>query len=146
VSHNRLRQASIELQLPVELVQNVRDADAVLTLKSYYRKRPQPISEAERLGISVFVLRSNTVAQIENCLVDLFGLEARPDPFDLAMAEAEQAIRDILLGKRHMVELSPQEAYLRRRQHEMAREANLISQSRGREPRRRVRIYRNTGG
>ncbi|MFQ5460972.1 MAG: R3H domain-containing nucleic acid-binding protein [Anaerolineae bacterium] len=33
---------------------------------------------------------------------------------------------------------------MRRRQHEMARDAQLTSLSKGREPHRRVRIYRNT--
>jgi len=41
-----------------------------------------------------------------------------------------------------VVELSPQKAYIRRVQHEMVRAANLVSHSRGKEPRRRVRIYR----
>ena len=39
------------------------------------------------------------------------------------------------------VELSPQNAYIRRLQHQMAERANLVSRSRGREPYRRVRLY-----
>jgi len=39
------------------------------------------------------------------------------------------------------VELSPQSAYIRRLQHQMAERANLVSRSRGREPYRRVRLY-----
>ncbi len=146
VSQNRLRQAAASLQLPVNLVDDVDEADAVLTHKSYYRKRPQPIGQAEQLGVPVYVLRSNTISQIESSLTDLFGLEARPDPFDVAMREAQQAIEQVVHGRREMVELAPQNAYIRRHQHEMARSANLISQSRGKEPRRRVRIYRNTMG
>ena len=41
------------------------------------------------------------------------------------------------------VQLSPQEAYVRRLQHEMAREANLLSRSSGSDPQRRVTIYSN---
>jgi len=40
------------------------------------------------------------------------------------------------------VELSPQNAYIRRLQHEMARAANLGSYSVGKGNSRRVRIYR----
>jgi predicted RNA-binding protein Jag len=58
-----------------------------------------------------------------------------------AMREAEEAIRRVLNGAK-MVELSPQNAYIRRRQHQTARDARLISHSRGREPYRRVRILR----
>jgi stage III sporulation protein SpoIIIAA len=146
VSQNRLKQAAKGLQLPVVIVDDLHEADALLTLKGYYRRRPRPISEAERRGIPVYVLRSNTVAQMESCLVDIFGLEAEPDPFALAMEETQEAIHEILRGERSMVELSPQNSYIRRQQHEMAKQANLISHSRGKEPRRRVRIYRNTGG
>ena len=143
VSQNRLRQAAKALQLPVELVDNLSDADALITLKSYYRKRPRAISEAERMGVPIFVLRSNTVTQMESALLDMFGLEATPDPFEMAMQEAQEAIEQIKRGIRDMVELSPQNAYIRRQQHQMAREAGLSSHSRGQEPGRRVRIYRN---
>ena len=37
--------------------------------------------------------------------------------------------------------VSPQNAYIRRLQHQMAERANLVSRSRGREPYRRVRLY-----
>ena len=44
------------------------------------------------------------------------------------------------------VELTPQNAYIRRLQHQMAQRYNLTSRSRGREPYRRVRIYRDGEG
>jgi stage III sporulation protein SpoIIIAA len=142
VSQNRLRQAARSLRLPVDLVDEVRQADVLMTLKSYYRKRPQPITEAEHRGVSVFVLRSNTVAQMESILADIFALSAEEvDPFAVAMRETQDAIRKVLAGSRS-IELSPQAANVRRHQHELARKFNLISHSRGREPQRRVRIYR----
>jgi len=142
VSQNRLRQAARGLRLPVELVDDLRQADALMTLKSYYRKRPQPITEAERLGVPVYVLRSNTVTQMESSLADIFALTPEEmDPFAVAMRETQEAIRKVLAGSRS-VELSPQTANIRRHQHEMARKFNLVSHSRGREPQRRVRIYR----
>ena len=42
-----------------------------------------------------------------------------------------------------MVELAPQPAAVRRAQHELVREAALVSLSHGHDPHRRVRIYRN---
>lgn len=143
ISQNRLRQASKALNVPVVLVTDVGEADVLMTSKSYYRKRPQIISDAERAGLSVYVLRSNTVTQMEKCLVDIFGLEPVSDPFSSAIQETQQAIEKILRGERTSVELAPQEAFVRRRQHEMARAANLISYSKGKEPYRRVRIYQN---
>jgi hypothetical protein len=113
-----------------------------MTLKNFYRKRPQPIVEAERLGVPVYVLRSNTSTQMESSLADIFALSPDDmDPFSSAMRETQEAIRKVLTGARS-VELSPQAANIRRHQHELARKYNLISHSRGREPQRRVRIYR----
>ncbi len=145
INQNYLDRASEELDLPVEVVKRLGQADIMLTLKSYYRKRPRPIVDAERRGIPVYVLRSNTLRQIKSGLAEVFGVEKRVDPFALALQETQEAIREVLAGARS-VELSPQRAYIRRKQHEMAREANLLSRSRGKEPRRRVRIYQNEEG
>ena len=141
VGKNRLDQATRNLHLPVEMTDDLRQANAVLTLKNYYRRRPQPISDAERRGIPVYVLRANTISQMEGCLADIFGLEmADPDPLAVAVSETEEAIRRVLSGQRS-ADLSPQNSYIRRQQHEMARQANLISHSYGKEPRRHVRIF-----
>jgi stage III sporulation protein SpoIIIAA len=143
IGQNRLKQAAQNLHLPLAIVKNLENADVVITLKNYYRKRPQPISKAEQRGVPLYVLRSNTVSQMESCLADIFELEAEvTDPSAVAMRETQEAIRKVLSGAR-VVELSPQSAQVRRQQHQMAREANLISHSRGREPQRRVRIYQN---
>ena len=146
VGQNRLRQAAKSLGLPVTLVDNLDEADVLMTLKSYYRKHPQPITQAERLGKPVYVLRSNTVVQMEGCLVDIFALGSNElDPASAAIRETQDAIRKVRSGSRS-VELTPQTASVRREQHEMVRQAKLISHSLGREPYRRVRIYRGSHG
>jgi hypothetical protein len=141
VGKNRLRQAAQNLHVPVDLTDELTRADAVLTLKSYYRRRPQPINEAERRGVPIYVLRSNTVSQMEGCLADIFGLSvADLDPLSIALRETEDAIRRVLSGQRS-ADLTPQNSYIRRQQHEMARQANLVSHSYGRDPQRHVRIF-----
>ena len=141
VGKNRLRQAAQNLHLPVKLADDLKNADVVMTLKNYYRRRPQPISEAERRGIPVYVLRANTVSQMESILADIFGLDvAQLDPTAIALREAEEAINRVLAGQKS-VDLAPRNAYIRRLQHEMARQANLVSHSYGRDPRRHVRIF-----
>jgi len=142
VAHNRLRQAAHHLGVPIELIGGLGEADVLLTLRSYYRKRPRLIVDAERRGIPVYVLRANTVTQMQSCLADIFQLpEVEEDPMAAAIRETEDAIRRVLNGAK-MVELSPQTSYIRRRQHQMARDAQLVSHSQGKEPRRRVRILR----
>jgi hypothetical protein len=140
LSQERLEEAAKGLNLPIQVSNDIGGADAVLTLKNYYRKRPPVISDAERRGVPVYVLRSNTLAQMEGVLEDLFGVDGKSDPMADAVRETEDAIRQVLNGA-HSVELSPQTAYTRRQQHELASRANLFSRSLGKEPKRRVRIY-----
>jgi hypothetical protein len=71
-------------------------------------------------------------------LASVFALEV--DPREAALRETEQAI-GLVLKQQEPVELAPQNAYIRRLQHQMAERANLVSRSRGREPYRRVRLY-----
>jgi len=144
VARNRLLNAARALNVPVRIVDSLREAQVVLTTKSAYRRRPKVIGEAERRRIPVYVLRSNTMAQMEAFLTDLFGVgeDDADAAFERAMRETEEAIRRVLQGA-GAIDLSPQNAYIRRYQHEMAREADLLSRSFGKEPYRHVRIYRS---
>jgi len=63
-------------------------------------------------------------------------------PFERAIKETEEAIKRVQSGERD-VALAPQNAFVRRQQHEMARMSNLVSHSYGKEPNRRVRIFRD---
>ena len=143
VSQNRLKQAASSLNLPVTVVSELSQTDVLLTLRSYYRKRPTIIADAERRGISVHVLRSNTVSQMEDALGLIFGLGDQLDPFEQALRETHEAIDNIRRGVITSIELAPRDAYIRRQQHDLARQANLISRSKGKEPHRRVRLYAN---
>ncbi len=141
VSRGRLTQAAQNLGVNVQLVDALEQANTVITLKNYYRKHPQPIADAERRRIPVYVLRSNTVNQVETCLGDIYGIPVIPeDPMAQAMTETQEAIRRVLSGSASE-DLRPATAEVRRMQHEMARSANLVSHSYGNEPRRRVRIF-----
>lgn len=142
VGLGKLRTAAQHLRVPMQLVDDLRHADAVVTIKSYYRKRPQPVLEAEERRIPVYVLRSNTLVQMEGFLAELFGVPMETDPLDTAMREAQDAIRQVMAGAAS-VDLRPQPAAVRRQQHQAARTANLISHSQGSEPQRYVRIYRD---
>ena len=142
VARNRLQQAARRLHVPLQVLEDLSNADAVVTLKQYYRRRPRLIVDAERKGLPIYVLRANTVSQMENFLIDVFKLEVNPlDPFGEALREVEQAIGMVESGAEY-VDLAPQEANIRKQQHAMARKANLASQSYGNEPGRHVRIIR----
>ncbi len=144
VARNRLQHAALRLRLPVVLTDDVGQAAAIVTLKNYYRRRPRLIVDAERRGTPIYVLRANTVTQMENFLHDLFLLdpaESRNRSFGDAMSEAEAAILRVRAGE-GAVDLSARPVEIRRRQHKMAQQAQLFSRSFGREPRRHVQIHR----
>ncbi len=138
VSRVYLEQAVRELLVPVRIQHHVDDADMVLTLKNYYRRRDSPLRAAEADGIPISILRSNTVAQIRTFLSQLYNLEPL-DPTDAALQEARDGIERARQGT--VVELAPQNAYIRRLQHQLVEECELVARSTGKEPRRRLRIY-----
>lgn len=142
IGQNRLRSAAGTLNVPVEIVDNLSQADVVMTLKNYYRQQPQPLVDAERRNVPIYVLRSNTVTQMEQCLVDIFQIPTDPvDTFTEAMRETQEGIQQVLNGE-NTIELQPRSAAIRSQQHQLVRAANLLSHSYGREPYRRVRIFR----
>jgi len=138
VSRKRLEQAIRELQLPVVIARDVDEADVVMTLRSEYRQKTAVLREAEERAMPIYVLKSNTILQMQASLTSIFSLEV--DPREAALRETEEAI-GLVMRQSEAVELSPQNAYIRRLQHQMAERANLVSRSRGREPYRRVRLY-----
>jgi len=130
--------------VPVILVNEPGSADALVTLRSYYRKRQRTIIEAENRGVPIHVLRANTVNQMQQMLGDMFDLVSEFNEEtgeDRVRQETQAAISAVLNGER-WVELQPATSSIRRLQHQMARQANLLSHSYGKEPRRRVRIFR----
>jgi hypothetical protein len=138
ISRKRLEQAVRDLGLPVVIARDVDDADVVMTLKNEYKQKTPLLRDAEERSMPIYVLKSNTIPQMQSSLTSIFSLEI--DPREAAMRETEDAIESVLSSS-EAVELSPQNAYIRRLQHQMAERANLVSRSRGREPYRRVRLY-----
>src|SRR5512141_2700147 len=122
ISRKRLEQAVRDLQLPVVIARDVDEADVVMTLRNEYKQKTPMLREAEDRSMPIYVLKSNTIPQMQSSLTSIFSLE-------------------VVLSSSEAVELSPQNAYIRRLQHQLAERANLLSRSRGREPYRRVRLY-----
>jgi stage III sporulation protein SpoIIIAA len=143
VNRGRIEQVARELQLSLDIVNNLKDASLLVTSKSYYRRKPQKVKDAESRGLPIYVLRSNTPAQVRQLLDTLYpGLgTGKTDLLKLALGEAEEAVNEVKNG-RGVIELSPQSAYIRRLQHLIAERASVFSKSLGKDPNRRVTIYK----
>ena len=162
VSRNRLDASISRMNVPAMIVRDERDADIVVTLKNAYRRKAEPVRDAEIRGVPVYVLRSNTATQMENVLRTIFPStldsdvdeeesdvdaprlsprERRMQDVTIALSEAEEVISAVMQGA-PATALRPQTPTIRRMQHEMAERYNLGSRSRGRDPFRHVEIYR----
>ena len=162
VSRDRLSESARQLHVPIIVTNNQADADAIITLKNYYRRQPERLQEAEQNRKTIIILKNNTVAQMQHALARIFdlpidtsaeedgdeaddsnGSPGSNDPTMRALLETEDAIHQVLNKGLTTAELAPANAYIRRLQHQMATRYNLISRSRGKEPNRRVKIFRS---
>ena len=162
VSRDRLSESARQLRVPIIVTNNQADADAIITLKNYYRRQPERLQEAEQNRKMIIILKNNTVAQMQHALARIFdipvdmqaeedgdesdhgnGSPGSDDPTMRALLETEDAIHQVLNKGLTTAELAPANAYIRRLQHQMATRYNLISRSRGKEPNRRVKIFRS---
>ncbi|HVS04107.1 MAG TPA: R3H domain-containing nucleic acid-binding protein [Thermoanaerobaculia bacterium] len=140
VSRGKLERAIRDLQVPARLVHHLGEADVVLTVKAQERRQPQRIRDAQVRGVRLGVVKNNTVKQLESFLRREFGVSDFADDHQAALLEVEEGV-DAVLENGHPVELSPQDRYIRRLQHEVIEAAGLASESKGLEPMRRVVIY-----
>lgn len=56
VNRGRIEQAAKELRLSLDIVGNLNDASLLVTSKSYYRRKPQRVKDAEAASLPIYVL------------------------------------------------------------------------------------------
>jgi stage III sporulation protein SpoIIIAA len=167
ISRERLEQAARELRAPVEISHDQRSADAVIALKTFYKRQSGRLASERGERKPIYILRTNTVAQMQECLARIFDLRqsegasgangangasgsngssggrdtAPAHPTTRAMRDTEDAIHHLLNNGLGQVELPPASAPVRKLQHSIAERYNLESRSFGKEPYRRVKIF-----
>ncbi len=142
VSKDKLERALRKLRVPVVLVEDLDEADLVVSLKAQERRQPRRLRDAAAKNVPVQIIKSNTIAQMENFLRAFFGLgDGDPTADDeAALRDVEEAI-DAVLGQGGPIELPPRNNHLRRLQHQIVERYGLTSSSKGEEPYRRVVVY-----
>lgn len=143
VSRSRLDRAIAEMHVSAYVARDVNDADAVLALKASYRREPGKMREAAQRKLPIYVVKSNTYSQIAGIVREIFRLGPGPDEpvedTEEALMEAQEAI-DHVRETNEAIELSPANSFVRRLQHQLIDRYQLVSESIGVEPKRRVRI------
>lgn len=165
VSRDRLEESARQLHVPIIIARHQQDADAVITVKNYYRRQSERLQQAEDDRKTIIILKNNTVVQMQQALARIFdipvenpvedenegncgngsdssGASGGDDPTTRVLLETEDTIHQVLNRGLTTAELPPANAYIRRLQHQMATRYNLASRSRGQEPNRRVKIFR----
>ncbi len=144
VNKGKLQDALHKTNGSIGIVSRIDEADLLVTTKNYYRRRTQALLMAEKKGKPVYVLRKNTVTQIEQFIKAISrkkGKKVSEELLTNAVKEAERAVQQIGQGKAE-IELHPQGSYVRHLQHQIADQYGLKSASSGREPSRHVVISR----
>lgn len=140
VNSQQLERSLRALRLPAMVALSLDEADLVLTTKSKARSGTKIMRLAEEHNLPVHVIKKNVSSQIMKFLKYYFGVGGREESEEVALREVEEAIKQVKESKKS-VDLNPQNAYLRRLQHQKVDEAGLHSESVGEEPKRRLRIY-----
>jgi hypothetical protein len=102
-----LEQASATCSCPVMIAHDLDEADVVMTLRNEYKQKTPMLRDAEDRAMPIYVLKSNTIPQMQTSLTSIFSLEI--DPREAALRETEDAIESVLASS-EAVELSPQNA------------------------------------
>jgi stage III sporulation protein SpoIIIAA len=139
VSKEKLERALRKFRVSAYVVDDLDSADMVVTLKAQERRQPRRLRDAHARGIPFYVVRSNTITQMESFLSEVFGVGDPQAVDDEVVREVEEAI-DEATEQGHPVELTPRNNHLRRLQHQIVERYGLTSASKGEEPYRRVVI------
>ena len=140
VSREKVIQGAGEAGFNVDVVNELRSADFILTTKSHYKRGSRVVQIAQGSGRPVYVVRKNSAPQVQQFFRGMLHNTNGDKPRDSALQEAHDGAQRILNGE-GQVDLSPQRAYIRRLQHLLAEKYKLASLSRGAEPHRRVRLF-----
>ena len=141
VGREKVEQAADSAGLAVEVANELRAADVVLTTKTHYRRGSQLVRVAENTGKPVYVLRKNTTHQIEQFLQTVAKARDDGGAVEEALHEARIAAEQVANGLKS-ADLTPQRAYIRRLQHILAERYSVASTSTGRDPNRHVTYYK----
>ena len=146
VSRSIVEKVIERLDLNAEITRNVEDADVVIAHKNFAKGGAKILSTANDYRVQVFYVKTNSMAQIQKVMKEALGIQETAetlqgyyDDAERALDEAKIAIAKILEGEEH-IELTPQNQKIRKLQHELIEQHNLVSQSIGEGEQRHLRI------
>lgn len=140
IARTRLERAVRERRAAILIVNDPMQADAILAIRSTAQSKPKKLRDLNGRPIPMVIVRTNTYGQIAAALDELLKQSGDPRESESgAIDEAMRAIESVLQSGKP-VELAPQNASVRKMQHQLAESRRLASEAVGEEPHRRLRI------
>ena len=144
----KLKKLSKSFFSNIRIVSKPESAKIILTTKSNYSKEPKPkiIEMAEKVGIPIHLIKKGSSDQITRFLEKISHEKSSKQNFvdnkldtdnSEALNEVKIGIKKIKNGENE-IELSPQDSYIRRKQHFFATNEGIGSISIGEESNRRI--------
>jgi hypothetical protein len=158
VAAQQLEEAVRRRQLPVEVVEEPEQADALLSVRGQLGRDPELRRQARDLGLPILVIKSDTPHQLQRAMERLLerrqggggdgdGEEpvgvgaARPDDAHAALEECRLAVEQVVLPQGRPVELLPRNEAVRALQAELVHHYRLRSAVFGRGRQQRLRVF-----
>lgn len=147
VSRTVIEKIIERLDLHAEITRKIDDADVVIAHKAYSKGGNKILSAANDYRLPIYYVKSNSMAQIQKVVKEALkitdsenSVQGYCDEAEKALDEANTAIEQVLKERKN-VELSPQNQQIRKLQHELIDQNNLIGESIGDGDRRHIIIY-----
>ncbi len=158
LSHRDLEAAARSRELPVQVVETLEQADAVLSLRGGLGRQPELRRRARELGLPILVIKSDNLHQLERAMERLLerrqagsgsdpveegdaSTAARLDDAHAAMEECRLAVEQVVLPQGRPVELLPRSERVRQMQAELVGRYRLRSAVFGRGVQQRLRVF-----
>ena len=137
---------------PVQVVQDLGEADVVLSVRQGLGREPRVRRQARDLRVPILVIKSDTLAQIERALERLLsrradspetGADARDDHDDelAGLEECRLAVEQVVMPEGRPVELLPRSERVRQMQADLVSRYRLRSDVFGQEGTCRLRVF-----
>ncbi|MEK7377182.1 MAG: R3H domain-containing nucleic acid-binding protein, partial [Candidatus Margulisiibacteriota bacterium] len=141
VNRSRFDRGFAALGINARTVDSLDEADLVVTTKPKAAAGNKITKAALNHKVPVHILKSNTSTSVMKFLKNYFRISETEEEYEeTSLNETKNAIQEVVRTKKP-VDLSPQNSYIRRLQHQLIERHELRSEAVGVEPQRRVRIY-----
>ena len=145
-----VEEASRRHDWPVRLVENLEEADVVLSVRQGLGQQPGLRRQAREARVPILVIKADTLAQVERALERLLARRADPTPPALAadrsdafaaLEECRLAVEQVVVPLGRPVELLPRTEEVRRMQADLVERYRLRSDVFGQADQRRLRVF-----